>query len=53
MGSAFKRVVSPIAEHRRRALQHPCRLAIETAHPRFNWMEGGYSIVLTVNSGYE
>ena len=35
------------------ALQHPCRLAFETMHPRFAWREGGHGIILTVNSGYE
>lgn len=53
MGSAFKRFTSPLVEHRRRALQHHCRLGLETAHPRFNWVDGVHSIVLTVNSGYE
>lgn len=39
------------------ALEHPCRLGMETAHPRFarvvlsggRWM----IVVLTINSGYE
>ena len=35
------------------ALQHHCRLAFETTHPRFAHLRGGYSLVLTVNSGYE
>lgn len=37
------------------AIQHHCRLAIETAHPRFaHWLDPGrVSLVLTVNSGYE
>ncbi|WP_158087255.1 hypothetical protein [Mycobacterium aquaticum] len=37
------------------ALQHHCRLSIETMHPRFGKLDkaGGFSIVLTVNSGYE
>lgn len=39
----------------RTALIYHCRLAIETAHPRFaRVIRGGlYSVVLTVNSGYE
>lgn len=39
----------------RLALEHPCRLAVETLHPRFpRLIRGGkYSVVLTVNSGYE
>ncbi|HEX7926473.1 MAG TPA: hypothetical protein VF678_02710 [bacterium] len=36
------------------ALRHHCRLAIETAHPRFAYrLDHGLSVVLTVNSGYE
>jgi len=37
------------------ALTHHCRLAVETAHPRFgSWLNGKLaSLVLTVNSGYE
>lgn len=40
--------------YQRTALEHHCRLAIETAHPRFShWRSGLVSVVLTVNSGYE
>ncbi|HEX8864599.1 MAG TPA: hypothetical protein VF821_02975 [Lentzea sp.] len=35
------------------ALRHHCRLGLETCHPRFGKDHGLYSIVLTVNSGYE
>ena len=35
------------------ALRNHCRLAVETTHPRFAVDHGKYSIVLTVNSGYE
>jgi hypothetical protein len=36
------------------ALRHHCRLAIETTHPRFGRVDRvGFSVVLTVNSGYE
>ena len=37
------------------ALDHHCRLAVETAHPRFGSLlhGGAVSLVLTVNSGYE
>jgi hypothetical protein len=36
------------------ALTHHCRLATETIHPRFTRIDpAGYSVVLTVNSGYE
>jgi hypothetical protein len=44
---------SRLIEQRRRALAHHCRLAIETFHPRFRWIDGPFSILLTVNSGYE
>ena len=42
--------------HRQRtALDHHCRFAFETAHPRFGHIleDGKASLVLTVNSGYE
>jgi hypothetical protein len=37
------------------AFEHPCRLAFETAHPRFGFLdpEMRHSVVLTINSGYE
>lgn len=35
------------------ALRHPCRLGVETAHPRFAHTRRAYSLVLTINSGYE
>ena len=35
------------------ALAHPCLLAGETVHPRFRSVSGAWSIVLTVNAGYE
>lgn len=37
------------------ALDHHCRLATETMHPRFVRLirSGTYSVILTVNSGYE
>lgn len=51
--NVFTPLRSAVAAHRTRALRHYCRLAIETMHPRFRWIEGGHGIVLTVNSGYE
>jgi hypothetical protein len=35
------------------ALEHHCRLAGETVHPRFRTVTGRVSKILTVNSGYE
>lgn len=35
------------------ALRFHCRLAVETVHPRFARKYDSYSIVLSVNSGYE
>lgn len=35
------------------AIQHHCRFAFETTHPRFAHLRPRYSLVLTVNSGYE
>lgn len=38
----------------RLAIRHHCRLAGETVHPRFcRVLPLGFSVVLTVNSGYE
>lgn len=36
------------------AIRHHCRLSIETMHPRFAVIDpAGFSVVVTVNSGYE
>lgn len=36
------------------ALAHHCRLGLETLHPRFARIDpAGFSVILTVNSGYE
>jgi hypothetical protein len=35
------------------ALEKHCRLAFETLHPSLFYMTPVYSIVLSVNSGYE
>jgi hypothetical protein len=36
------------------ALRHHCRLSTETTHPRFATIDpAGFSVILTVNSGYE
>jgi len=35
------------------ALTRPCYLAGETVHPRYAQKVGAWSLVLTVNSGYE
>jgi hypothetical protein len=43
-----------VNEHQRTALEHHCRLAVETIHPRFAWVVPKVAtVVLTVNSGYE
>ena len=40
--------------HQKTALENHCRLAVETLHPRFRWLTSdGFSVILTVNSGYE
>jgi hypothetical protein len=36
-----------------RALGNFCLLAAETVHPRFGWVSGSGTHVLTVNAGYE
>jgi hypothetical protein len=35
------------------ALLHPCYLAGETVHPRFGHRSGAWSLILTINTGYE
>lgn len=35
------------------ALEHPCRLGIETLHPRYMTLRGDHSVTVTVNTGYE
>lgn len=35
------------------ALRNHCRLGFETFHPRFAYVRGNVSIVLSLNSGYE
>jgi hypothetical protein len=35
------------------AIAHHCRLGFETIHPRFRSVDGAYSVILTVNTGYE
>ena len=35
------------------AIEHHCRLAFETYHPRFKYVRGDVSIIVTVNSGHE
>ena len=35
------------------AIENHCRLAVETMHPRFHSVRRGFSVILTVNSGYE
>jgi hypothetical protein len=37
----------------RNALRTHCRLGIETGHPGLRWAERTYTVVLSVNSGYE
>lgn len=41
--------------HAATALRHPCLLSVEAMHPRYMRVDqrGGYSINLTVNTGYE
>ena len=42
-------------DRQKTALDYHCRLATETMHPRFaRLIRGGlYSVIVTVNSGYE
>lgn len=47
--------MNPYEEAQRIALQHPCRLAAETFHPRYRHPVGseGKVLVLTVSAGHE
>jgi len=49
----FKNAAALLDVQRLKARVHHCRLAMETVHPRFRWLDGGHGVVLTVNSGYE
>jgi hypothetical protein len=42
-----------VRSHAETAITQHCRLSIETIRPEFSWAEPDYTIVLTVNSGYE
>lgn len=47
--------MAKFTEPQQAAIESPCRLAFETAQPKFAWnlKDTGCSLVLTVNSGYE
>jgi hypothetical protein len=45
--------MSTMTEWQQTAFAHPCRLAEETAHPRFQHRTALGSVVLTINYGYE
>lgn len=40
-------------KHQHIAFKHPCLLDIEVLHPRFSYVHGIHSVVLTLNSGFE
>jgi hypothetical protein len=41
-------------EQQKTAMEHPCFLASETAHPRYMRVEKGRcSTIVTINAGYE
>ncbi len=40
-------------QRQRYAIENHCRLASECIDPRFGWRSPLFSVVLTVNSGYE
>ncbi len=35
-------------EHQQTAIDHPCRLAVETLYPKFHYVGGTHDVVLTV-----
>jgi hypothetical protein len=50
----FRSFRNRLDEQRALALKFHCRLAAETAHPRFAWVDPrGFTVILSVNSGYE
>ena len=40
-------------EHQAAALKHHCRFAFETINPKLARIEHAFTVVLSVNSGYE
>jgi len=42
-----------VTDQQRTAIQWPCRLAIETLHPRYRRRGAMTSAIVTVNTGYE
>ena len=42
-----------MTREQRVALEHVCYLAGETMHDRFVWGRGRFSVIVTVNAGYE
>lgn len=40
-------------QHQLIALQQSCKFAFETVQEKFSYLLGNFSLVLTVNSGYE
>lgn len=51
--TSFRGTRGDLSARHQVAMKHPCRLAAETAHPRFAFTFGGATVVLTVNAGYE
>lgn len=46
--------MTTLSEAAQTALRHHCRLSVETLAPRFRRLDPrGFSVILTVNSGYE
>jgi hypothetical protein len=42
-----------VARHRQVAFDRYCLLGGETIHPRFRWLDGPFSHILTLDAGYE
>jgi hypothetical protein len=45
--------MSKLTKHQKIALDHYCRLDVETVHPMFGYIVGKYSVRLTINAGFE
>jgi len=51
--SASSTAETPMTDQQLLALRHPCFLAAETVNPRYGITHTNYSVIITVNAGYE
>jgi hypothetical protein len=55
MSLTYGEFLGKLTSQQQVAVENPCRMAFETAHPRFmrKDLRLGFSCNLTINSGYE